>query len=180
MTQADPTTDIVEQFTRRGLTIACAESLTAGLVSAGIADVPGASQVLRGGAVTYATDAKASVLGVDAGLLAERGAVDADVAVAMAHGVRALFGADVGVATTGVAGPSMQDGRPVGRCYVAVAVPPEVDAPGADRESTAPDGRCHVEEFTFSGDRAQIRRSAATAAWRLALAHAPDASVGAV
>ena len=152
---------LVEEFTRRGLTFACAESLTAGLVSAGIADVPGASRVLRGAAVTYATEAKAAVLGVDEALLAKRGAVDAEVATQMARGALRLFKADVAAATTGVAGPSEQDGQPVGRCYVAIAV--------ADRESK-PDGvRCYVQEFTFSGDRAAIRRAASEAAWRMSL-----------
>lgn len=152
---------LVEKFRAMGRTLATAESLTAGLVSAGIADVPGASAMLRGGVVTYATEAKASVLGVDAELLIARGAVDADVALAMARGAARLFGADLGVATTGVAGPSEQDGRPVGTCFVAVAT----------GESSATPGRCHVEEFRFSGGRGDVRHAAAEAAWSLAREH---------
>lgn len=89
----------------RGWTLAVAESLTGGAVCARLVDVPGASRVLRGGVTAYATDLKASLLGVDDELLAARGAVDPDVAAAMAAGVRERLGADVGLATTGVAGP---------------------------------------------------------------------------
>lgn len=159
---ADLATRLVEHLRDRGLTIATAESLTAGLVSAGIADVPGASAVLRGGAATYATPTKAAVLGVDADLLRERGAVDADVALEMAHGAVRLFAADLAVATTGVAGPAIQDGQDVGTCYVAVAF---------SGESSGERGRCHVDRFQFVGDRAEIRRAAAWAAWQMALDH---------
>lgn len=154
---------LVEVFTAARRTLATAESLTAGLVAAGIADVPGASKVLRGGAVTYATQAKASVLGVDPDLLGARGAVDADVALAMARGAARLFDADLAVATTGVAGPAEQDGQPVGTCFVAVAT----------GESSAMPERCHAERFSFQGERADVRRAAVEAAWSMALEHCP-------
>jgi nicotinamide-nucleotide amidase len=88
--------------------------------------VPGASRVVSGGVVAYNTALKHSLLGVDAALLAERGAVDPDVAAAMADGVRracAIDGvpASVGLSTTGVAGPDPQDGKPVGTVFVAVS-----------------------------------------------------------
>ncbi len=88
--------------------------------------MPGASAVVNGGVVAYNTALKHSLLGVDAGLLAERGAVDPDVAAAMAEGVRrtcAVGGvpASIGLSTTGVAGPDPQDGKPVGTVYVGVA-----------------------------------------------------------
>lgn len=105
----------------RGWTVAVAESLTGGLVTAALVDVPGASRTVRGAVVAYATDLKASLLGVEAGLLATRGAVDPDVAAAMAQGVRVRLGADVGLATTGVAGPDPQDGNEPGTVHVAVA-----------------------------------------------------------
>lgn len=159
----DLTSRLVARLTESGRTVATAESLTAGLVSAGLADVPGASAVLRGGAVTYATSTKADVLGVDEHLLRERGAVDADVAVAMARGAARLFGADIGVSTTGVAGPTEQDGQPVGTCFVAVVA----------RESTGEPERCHVEGFHFTGDRTEVRRRAAQAAWAMALERCP-------
>ncbi len=95
-------------------TVATAESLTGGLLGAALSSTPGASSTYRGGAVLYATDLKATIAGVDPMLLEQRGAVDADVAAAMADGVRERFGATFGLATTGVAGPTEQDGIPVG------------------------------------------------------------------
>ncbi len=112
---------LVAALTARSLTIATAESLTGGLVCAALTEVPGASAVVRGGVVAYATDLKAVVLGVDPDLLAAGGAVQEEVARQMALGVCRLLGAAVGVATTGVAGPDPQDGRPVGTVFVAVA-----------------------------------------------------------
>ena len=85
--------------------------------------MPGASSVLRGAVVAYATDLKGTLLDVDRALLDARGAVDPDVAGEMARGVRARLGADVGLATTGVAGPDPQDGQPPGTVHVAVRTP---------------------------------------------------------
>ncbi|MEU2769160.1 MULTISPECIES: nicotinamide-nucleotide amidohydrolase family protein [Streptomyces] len=107
----------------RGETLAVAESLTGGLVAAAVTAVPGASTVFRGSVTAYATELKARLLGVDEALLRARGAVDPEVARQMAQGVRRELGAEWGVATTGVAGPEPQDGRPVGTVYVAVAGP---------------------------------------------------------
>ena len=95
--------DLIADCRALGLTIATAESLTAGLVSSTLADVPGASAVLRGGAVTYATDTKHSVLGIDVELLTH--VVSEPVVQAMAKAACALLQADLGLATTGVAGP---------------------------------------------------------------------------
>lgn len=133
--------DVVSALAGAGLTVACAESLTAGLLAANLADVPGCSSVLRGGVVAYATDLKSGLLGVDTTLLAERGPVDADVAVAMADGVRRACDADIGVATTGVAGPDSQGGVTPGVVYIAVS-----------------DGnRQAVSELALAGDRREIR-----------------------
>jgi PncC family amidohydrolase len=112
---------LVARLERAELTVAVAESLTGGLVLGALTTVPGVSAVLRGGVVVYATDTKASQLGVDAELLRERGPVDPDVALAMARGVRRRWTSDIGLATTGVAGPEPQDGHPVGEVYIAVA-----------------------------------------------------------
>ena len=103
-------------------TVATAESLTGGLVAAALTDIPGASRAFRGGVVSYATDLKASLLGVDTAILAAHGAVYAPVAAAMAAGVRDRLGATVGVATTGVAGPDPQDGVPPGTVHIAVSL----------------------------------------------------------
>jgi nicotinamide-nucleotide amidase len=115
--------DLVGRLTFSGETVAVAESLTGGLVAAAFTDVPGASLVLRGGVVSYATDVKAQVLGVDEALLARAGSVDAEVAEQMASGARSLMGATYGLSTTGVAGPDPVDRKPVGLVYVAVVGP---------------------------------------------------------
>jgi nicotinamide-nucleotide amidase len=113
--------DVVALLTAADRTVTVAESLTGGLVLASLVSVPGASAVVRGGVVAYATDLKASLLGVDRALLSLEGAVHPEVAREMALGVVSLVGADYGLATTGVAGPDPQDGRPVGEVHVAVA-----------------------------------------------------------
>lgn len=138
---------VVRRLVVRGETVACAESLTGGLVTARLVDTPGASAAVRGGVVAYATPLKATLLGVDADLLAARGAVDAEVAMQMAAGVAARLGADWGLATTGVAGPDPQDGMPVGTVFVAV-VGPSVAV---------------VERLALDGDRAAVRRGAVDA-----------------
>jgi nicotinamide-nucleotide amidase len=119
--------EVVADLVRLRLTIAVAESLTGGLLVADLISVPGASAVVRGGIVAYDTALKHSLLGVDAALLAEHGAVHPDVAAQMARGVRDRLTvggapASIGISTTGVAGPDPQDGRPVGTVFVGIAV----------------------------------------------------------
>ncbi|MFC7842467.1 CinA family protein [Streptomyces sp. NPDC057382] len=143
-------TDVVRLLTVKGGTLAVAESLTGGLVAAEITSVPGASKVFRGSVTAYATDLKHRMLGVDATLLAAQGAVDPQVAAQMAAGVRAALGADWGIATTGVAGPEPQDGRPVGTVFVAV------DGPLGSDSGSARGGK--VEGLRLNGDREEIRR----------------------
>ena len=160
--------DLIYALSERGQTVAVAESLTGGLVCAALVEVPGASAVVRGAVVSYATDLKHRLLDVDAGLLARNGPVDPDVAAQMALGVRERLGADWGLATTGVAGPDPQDAVAPGRVYLAVAgplVPVSVDLPsdsGAEtRPVTAlpdlPAISTRVLELDLVGDRAQIR-----------------------
>jgi nicotinamide-nucleotide amidase len=115
--------EIIELLTARGQTVALAESLTGGLVTAALTSVPGASLVVRGGIVAYATDLKAVLLCVPSDLLARHGPVDPCVAAAMAAGVRARLGATYGVSTTGVAGPGPADGKPQGTVFIAVEGP---------------------------------------------------------
>ena len=115
--------DLLGRLVARGETLATAESLTGGLLAATIVDVPGASAVFRGGLVVYATDLKATLAGVPLDLLNERGPVDADVAAALAVGARERCDATWGMATTGVAGPTAQDGVAVGTVYIAVSGP---------------------------------------------------------
>ncbi|MFD0631112.1 CinA family protein [Catenulispora yoronensis] len=145
---------MVQGATPLGRTLAVAESLTGGLVAAAITAVPGASAVFRGSVTAYATEAKASVLGVDPDLLARVGAVDPEVARQMAVGVRRLFGAELGLATTGVAGPAEQDGKPVGLVYIACAF--------GDFAPVA-------MELRLDGDREQIRARTVVRTLSLAL-----------
>ncbi|MCC2029158.1 CinA family protein [Microbacterium sp. YMB-B2] len=147
------TARLVAALTARGWTIGVAESLTGGALSAEIVSVPGASATLLGGVVAYATPVKASLLGVDAALLAEHGAVHPEVAIQMARGVREAVqvdgrGADVGVSTTGIAGPDSPDGQPVGTVHIGVATP---------------DG-AHAYGFRFDGGRAAVRAASVQAA----------------
>jgi nicotinamide-nucleotide amidase len=137
----------------RGQTLAAVESLTGGLLAATIVDVAGASKVFRGALVVYATELKASLAEVPADLLAERGPVDPDVAVALAEGGRRRCAADWCLSTTGVAGPESQDGKPVGLVFIALVGP----------------GGPVVRRLHLDGDRATIRTATVTAALRLLL-----------
>ncbi|MDI1459393.1 CinA family protein [Catellatospora sp. KI3] len=147
--------ELVARLAERGETVAAAESLTGGLLTATLVTVPGVSRVLRGGLVVYATDLKHALAGVDESLLAERGPVDADVAVALARGARERCGADWGLSTTGVAGPGPQDGIPAGTVFVGLA---------------GPGGSTDVVELSVRGDRAAVRATSVDAAldllWR--------------
>lgn len=117
-----------------GHTIATAESLTGGRLAVHFTDVPGASETYLGGVVTYATEVKASVLDVPAEVIDEHGVVSADCAKAMATGVRALTGASFGVSTTGVAGPTEQEGKAPGTVFVGISGPGLLEAVELDLE----------------------------------------------
>ncbi|MGC9444100.1 MAG: CinA family protein [Candidatus Methanospirareceae archaeon] len=105
-----------------GRTLATAESCTGGLVGDLITNVSGSSEYYKGGVVAYANDVKESVLQVTRAILAEKGAVSAECAVAMANGVRTLLKADIGISTTGIAGPTGgTPEKPVGLVYIALA-----------------------------------------------------------
>lgn len=111
-----------------GETLATAESLTGGQLAALITDVPGVSETYLGGVVSYATELKISLLGISEQLVEQYGVVSAECAAAMATGVRGLTGATWALATTGVAGPTAQEGKPVGTVYVGIAGPGLVEA----------------------------------------------------
>lgn len=113
-----------------GATLAVAESFTGGLLGATLTDMPGASRTFRGGVLAYATDLKERLLGVPGPLLEAEGAVSAQVAAAMAAGVRNGLDATYGVALTGVAGPDPQDGQSPGTVFVAVAGPDDGEVRG--------------------------------------------------
>lgn len=145
------TTELIGHLTERGLSVSIAESLTGGLLCAALTEAPGASAVIRGGVVAYATDLKSSMLGVSQELLASRGAVDPDVALEMAAGVAHQLGSDIGLSTTGVAGPEPQDGKAVGTVFIACVW-------GTKRV---------VEELSLAGTRHEIRSLTVHAALRL-------------
>lgn len=106
-----------------GSTLSTAESLTGGRLAVRFTDVPGVSETFLGGAVTYATELKVSMLGVAEEVVEQHGVVSAACAEAMASGVRAITGATYGLSTTGVAGPDDQEGKPAGTVYVGLAGP---------------------------------------------------------
>lgn len=152
------TAALVAELRRRELTVAVAESLTGGLLVAELIRIPGASHVVRGGVVSYATDLKHSVLGVDADILSTRGPVDPDVAMQMAEGVRHLLGrqgdpASWGLSTTGVAGPGPQDGHPAGTVFVGLAT---------EKGATS-------RRLLLRGDRDSVRQQTVGAAVRMML-----------
>ncbi len=129
---AAPTDGLLAELAARGLTVAVAESLTGGLLTAELIRPAGASAVVVGGAVCYATELKQRLLGVDAALLEREGPVHPDVAAQMADRVRRALAvggraADIGLATTGVAGPEAQDGHPAGLAYVGIAIGDRID-----------------------------------------------------
>jgi nicotinamide-nucleotide amidase len=146
----------------RGATVAVAESLTGGLLSAALTEPAGASTVFRGGLVVYATDLKAALAGVPAPLLAAQGPVSPDVAGALAAGVRDRLGATYGVSLTGVAGPDPQGGVPVGTVWVGLAGP----AGG------------EVRRLTLDGDRTRIRDASVRAALGLLAERLADGESG--
>ncbi|MQW77259.1 nicotinamide-nucleotide amidohydrolase family protein [Nocardioides sp. dk4132] len=111
-----------------GQTVATAESLTGGQLAVRFTETPGASETFLGGVVTYATALKQSLLDVDDQIVQEHGVVSAECARAMASGIKALTGASYGVSTTGVAGPSEQEGKAPGTVFVGVAGPGVVEA----------------------------------------------------
>jgi len=139
-------------LTARHLTIAAAESCTGGLISHRLTNVSGSSSYLRACIVAYSNDAKAALLGVEASLIAAHGAVSREVALRMATGVRASAGADIGISTTGIAGPTGgSPEKPVGTVWIGIH-----DGGGA-----------LAMKFQFSGTRTVVKERAAQAALEL-------------
>lgn len=138
----------------RGWKLAVAESCTGGLVADRVTNVPGSSDYFLGGIVAYSNAAKENLLGVQASTLAAHGAVSQETALEMARGVRRVFGADLAVSVTGIAGPGgAQAGKPVGLTYVGLS------GPAGDR----------VERHVWPLDRRGNKNLSAEAALRLAL-----------
>lgn len=146
---------VVRELQRHGRKLALAESLTGGSVAAAIVDIAGASEILRGSVVSYASDLKVSVLGVNADLVREHGVVNAQTALQMARGAASVLGADIAVATTGVAGPGPSEGCDAGTVYLASVI-------GSSEV---------VMKCLFVGDRNAVRKRTTLAALQLVLAH---------
>ncbi len=145
--------EVVSRLAARGETLATAESLTGGLIGSLITEVPGASANYVGGAITYATQLKATLAGVPRSVLDTDGPVAESTARAMCVGVAARCDAEWGLAVTGVAGPESQDGHPVGEVYVAVAY--------------RPGGVVRSRRLALAGDRGTIRAHTAHRALQL-------------
>lgn len=156
--------EVIETLRQRGATVATAESLTGGLVCASLVDVPGASDVVRGGVVAYAADVKSALLSVDPAVIDRVGTVDPSVAEAMARGVRPVLGATWGISTTGVAGPGPAEGKDAGTVCVAVSG----------------DGVVRHRLVHCSGDRAEVRHLAVEACLSLLLATLGEQSADSV
>lgn len=154
MTTAETAARLLDLLRARGLTIATAESCTGGLVSAALTAVPGCSDVVLGGIVTYSNGMKASLLGVPEEVLRRVGAVSEDCAREMATGLLRATGAGLGISVTGIAGPGGGSAeKPVGLVYIGVAC--------LGREII-------LRRNLFTGDRAAIRASTVDASLALA------------
>ena len=135
-----------------GLTIGVAESCTGGLIEARLSEIPGASGYLMGGIVAYNNQVKEKLLGVPSEMLSQFGAVSRQTAIAMAEGVRQELGSSIGLAVTGVAGPTASEGKPIGLVYIALS---------------SPTGVC-FREYRFPGERKAIRNGTVNAALKMA------------
>ena len=137
--------DIIKNLIERKLTIATAESITGGLVAKMITDVPSSSEILKESFVVYSNEAKVNILGVDKSLIDKFGVVSEEVAKDMAIKLKMLTGKDICISTTGNAGPTVCDDKPVGRVYVGIDYLDEVK----------------VIELNLSGERMTIREKVA-------------------
>lgn len=139
-------------LTDAGLTLAVAETCTGGLIEARLSDVPGASRYLIGGVVAYNNRVKEKTLGVPKDILNQFGAVSRQAAIAMAEGVRRELGSSIGLAATGIAGPTSSEGKPIGLVYIGLS---------------SPTGTC-FREYRFPGERTAIRNGTVNAALKMA------------
>lgn len=145
------------------LSVAFAESVTGGLLGGTLTNVPGCSDVYRGALVSYQDDLKAALLRVDRDVLQKEGAVHPVVARQMAQGVRELLGADIGVSTTGFAGPSVPPGGELGKVYIGLAHW----------------GGVEVHEMHFPDERNAVREGAVREALHYLLEAVPKAAADA-
>jgi len=153
-----PEERLAELLCQKGLTIAVAESCTGGLLASRITDVPGSSAYFRGGIVAYTNTVKETILGVPKDVLSVHGAISSECAREMALGALRVFGADLALATTGIAGPDGgTEGKPVGLVYISLA---------------ARDGTLMLRRLRFDGARKENKWSTTEAAFQLLLEYA--------
>ncbi|MEM3018560.1 MAG: CinA family protein [Candidatus Bathyarchaeia archaeon] len=146
----------------RGLSLACAESITGGLISDRITDVPGSSSYFKGSIVCYSVQAKMDLLSIPEHLIREKGVISAEVAERMAEGVRETMGSDIGLSTTGLAGPEGSEGKPVGTVFVGLSAP----------------GHTLVRTLSLQGDRRTIKEAASEAALDLLISFLEESHEG--
>jgi len=145
--------ELIQKLGQRHLTISVAESLTGGLVAASLTQIPGASAVFKGGIIAYRDEIKQQVLKVDPALITKFTSISEPVAQSMATNVRELMNTDIGIATTGVAGPDKSDGFAPGIVFVAISI--------GDHKI--------CQKLELVGDRTQIRDQSVNEIFKLTL-----------
>ena len=145
--------ELIQKLSQRHLTISVAESLTGGLVAASLTQIPGASAVFKGGIIAYGDEIKQKVLKVDSALITKFTSISEPVAQSMATNVREIMNTDIGIATTGVAGPDKSDGFAPGIVFVAISI--------GDHKI--------CQKLELVGDRTQIRDQSVNEIFKLTL-----------
>lgn len=140
--------NFVAYLKKNNFTLATAESLTGGLLASSIVDIPGASKCFKEGFVTYCDESKMRTLGVPEDVIKKHGAISAETAHYMALYAAEKSGCDIGLSTTGNAGPDCDEGKPAGLVYIGVCIR----------------GNVSTYECHFEGSRSQVRHEAASAA----------------
>lgn len=145
--------ELIQKLGQRHLTISVAESLTGGLVAASLTQIPGASAVFKGGIIAYGDEIKQQVLKVDPALITKFTSISEPVVQSMATNVREIMNTDIGIATTGVAGPDKSDGFAPGIVFVAISI--------GDHKI--------CQKLELVGDRTQIRDQSVNEIFKLTL-----------
>jgi len=149
----DLANELIQKLSQQHLTISVAESLTGGLVAASLTQIPGASAVFKGGIIAYGDEIKQQVLKVDPALITKFTSISDPVAQSMATNVREIMNTDIGIATTGVAGPDKSDGFAPGIVFVAISI--------GDHKI--------CQKLELVGDRTQIRDQSVNEIFKLTL-----------
>lgn len=158
----------------KGLILTCAESCTGGMIASSIVNVSGASQIFHQGYVTYCDEAKVQMLNVKQETLDKYKAVSSNTACEMADGALKAAGADIAVSVTGVAGPSMEDNKPVGLVYIGIAFKQglHLKANITEKANLTESENVCAYEYKFDGDRMNIRKQACENALKLVYEYA--------